>query len=79
MRWSLAGRDLAAAVEAGVSEFLGRERYARAATSEIAGAGMRHGYCETTIKIAEIWSLIQHSKPELTFRTSGRQYAPPSS
>lgn len=41
---------LQTALEAEVSEFLGRERYARAATSENARPGSRNGYCETTIK-----------------------------
>jgi len=41
---------LQAALEAEVSEFLGRERYARQAVSEEAREGMRNGYCPTTIK-----------------------------
>jgi hypothetical protein len=38
------------AVEAEVSEFLGRARYERAATSESVRDGSRNGYCPTTIK-----------------------------
>ena len=41
---------LQAALEAEVSEFLGRERYARQAGSDQAREGMRDGYCPTTIK-----------------------------
>ena len=41
---------LQTALEAEVSEFLGRERYARAAAHEDARAGCRNGYCPTTIK-----------------------------
>lgn len=41
---------LQTALEAEVSEFLGRERYARTATSPDAREGSRNGYCETTIK-----------------------------
>ncbi len=41
---------LQAALEAEVSEFLGRERYARQADSDLAREGMRNGYCPTTIK-----------------------------
>jgi transposase-like protein len=41
---------LQTALEAEVSEFLGRERYARAATNENARAGSRNGYCDTTIR-----------------------------
>ncbi len=41
---------LQAALEAEVSEFLGRERYARQAGSHEAREGMRNGYCPTTIK-----------------------------
>jgi transposase-like protein len=38
------------AVEAEVTEFLGRARYQRAGEAEDARAGMRNGYCPTTIK-----------------------------
>lgn len=38
------------AVEAEVSEFLGRARYQRAADAEEARAGLRNGFCPTTIK-----------------------------
>ena len=38
------------AVEAEVSEFLGRARYERAASTEDARAGMRNGYCPTTVR-----------------------------
>ena len=38
------------ALEAEVAAFLGRERYERAAGSEDARAGMRNGYCPTTVK-----------------------------
>ena len=38
------------AVEAEVTEFLGRARYERAAGAEGSRAGMRNGYCPTTIK-----------------------------
>src|SRR5919206_2511973 len=41
---------LQTALEAEATEFLGRERYARAASTDGAAAGMRNGYCETTIK-----------------------------
>ena len=41
---------LQAALEAEVSEFLGRERYARQAGTGEAREGMRNGYCSTTIK-----------------------------
>ncbi len=41
---------LQAALEAEVSEFLGRERYARQSDVEQAREGMRNGYCPTTIK-----------------------------
>jgi putative transposase len=41
---------LQTALEAEVSEFLGRERYARSASSDNAREGMRNGYCDTTIK-----------------------------
>jgi transposase-like protein len=41
---------LQAAIEAEVTAFLGRDRYARAATSDDARAGMRNGYCPTTVK-----------------------------
>ena len=41
---------LQCAIEAEVTAFLGRERYARAAPSEDARAGMRNGYCPTTVK-----------------------------
>ncbi len=38
------------AVEAEVTEFLGRARYQRAASAEGARAGSRNGYCPTTVK-----------------------------
>jgi putative transposase len=41
---------LQAAIEAEVSAFLGRDRYQRAAASEDARAGIRNGYCPTTVK-----------------------------
>ena len=41
---------LQAALEAEVTAFLGRDRYARAATTEDARAGSRNGYCPTTVK-----------------------------
>jgi transposase-like protein len=41
---------LQTALEAEATEFLGRERYARASTSDNARAGSRNGYGETTIK-----------------------------
>lgn len=41
---------LQTAIEAEVTAFLGRERYERAAASEEARAGMRNGYCPTTVK-----------------------------
>ena len=41
---------LQTALEAEATEFLGRERYARAASSDNARAGSRNGYGETTIK-----------------------------
>jgi putative transposase len=41
---------LQAAIEAEVTVFLGRDRYARAALTEEARPGMRNGDCDTTIK-----------------------------
>ncbi|WP_458118285.1 transposase, partial [Mycobacterium avium] len=41
---------LQTAIEAEVSEFLGRDRYQRAASCDDARAGMRNGYCPTTVK-----------------------------
>lgn len=41
---------LQTALEAQVTMMLGRERYERVATSDDARAGMRNGYCPTTIK-----------------------------
>lgn len=41
---------LQAALEAEVTTFLGRDRYERAATTEDGRAGMRNGYCPTTVK-----------------------------
>src|SRR5438270_4650359 len=41
---------LQTALEAEATEFLGRARYARAASCEDAREGSRNGYCETTIK-----------------------------
>jgi putative transposase len=41
---------LQAAIEAEVTVFLGRDRYARATLTEEARPGMRNGYCDTTIK-----------------------------
>jgi transposase-like protein len=41
---------LQTAIEAEVTGFLGRERYARAAGSDDARVGMRNGYCPTTVK-----------------------------
>jgi putative transposase len=41
---------LQTALEAEATEFLGRERYARAAASPQSREGSRNGYCETTIK-----------------------------
>jgi putative transposase len=41
---------LQAALEAEVSAFLGRNRYARAASTEDARDGLRNGYCPTTVK-----------------------------
>jgi putative transposase len=38
------------ALEAEVTEFLGRARYQRAASAEDARPGSRNGYCETTVK-----------------------------
>jgi putative transposase len=38
------------AVEAEVTEFLGRARYQRVAAGEVANAGSRNGYCPTTVK-----------------------------
>ncbi len=37
-------------VEAEVTEFLGRARYQRAASTENVRAGSRNGYCPTTVK-----------------------------
>ena len=42
---------LQTAIEAEVTGFLGRERYARAASSDDARVGMRNGYCPTTVII----------------------------
>ncbi len=41
---------LQSALEAEVTAFLGRDRYERAAPCEDASAGMRNGYCPTTVK-----------------------------
>ncbi len=41
---------LQSALEAEVAAFLGRQRYERAAGNEDARAGMRNGYCPTTVK-----------------------------
>ena len=41
---------LQAAVEAEVTGFLGRDRYARTASTDGAAAGQRNGYCPTTVK-----------------------------
>jgi len=41
---------LQTAIEAEVTAFLGRERYERTASCEDARAGMRNGYCPTTVK-----------------------------
>lgn len=41
---------LQTAIEAEVTAYLGRDRYERAATSEDVRAGMRNGYCPTTVK-----------------------------
>jgi putative transposase len=41
---------LQAAIEAEVTAYLGRDRYERAAGCEDARAGMRNGYCPTTVK-----------------------------
>jgi putative transposase len=41
---------LRAALEAEVPAFLGRDRYARAADTEDGRAGLRNGYCPTTVK-----------------------------
>lgn len=41
---------LQTALEAEVSAFLGRDRYARTADTENARAGLRNGYCPTTVK-----------------------------
>jgi len=41
---------LQSALEAEVSAFLGRDRYERAASCEDARAGMRNGYCPTSVK-----------------------------
>ncbi|WP_343602862.1 transposase [Mycobacterium sp.] len=41
---------LQSAIEAEVTAFLGRDRYERAASSQDARAGMRNGYCPTTVK-----------------------------
>lgn len=41
---------LQAALEAEVTAFLGRDRYARTADTENSRAGLRNGYCPTTVK-----------------------------
>ncbi|HEX7426061.1 MAG TPA: IS256 family transposase [Mycobacterium sp.] len=41
---------LQAAIEAEVTAYLGRDRYERAASCDDARAGMRNGYCPTTVK-----------------------------
>ena len=41
---------LQAAIEAEVTAYLGRDRYRRAASCDDARAGMRNGYCPTTVK-----------------------------
>ena len=42
---------LQAAIEAEVTAYLGRDRYERTASCEDARAGMRNGYCPTTVII----------------------------
>jgi putative transposase len=54
---------LQTALEAEATEFLGRERYARAAASPEAREGSRNGYCETTIKTTT--GLVTLSRPKL--------------
>ena len=41
---------LQTAIEAEVTAFLGRDRYERAENGEEVRAGMRNGYCATTVK-----------------------------
>ena len=43
---------LQAVLEVEVTAFLGRDRYARAASTEDARAGSRNGYCLSTVKTA---------------------------
>jgi putative transposase len=50
------------AVETEVTEFLGRARYQRAADAEDSRAGMRNGYCPTTIKTTAGPVTIQRPK-----------------
>src|SRR6266536_2666549 len=47
-----------AALEAEVSEFLGRDRYQRAALTEDARPGSRNGYREVTVKTNALESLV---------------------
>jgi transposase-like protein len=49
-------------LEAEVSAFLGRDRYERAAASEDPRAGMRNGYCPTTVKTTA--ALITLARPK---------------
>src|SRR3954462_11315559 len=46
----IGARLLRTAIEAEATDFLGRERSARAASCDGAREGSRNGYCDTTIK-----------------------------
>jgi len=52
-----------AALEAEITEFLGRERYQRAAACEDARPGSRNGYREVTVKTTA--GPVQLSRPKL--------------
>jgi len=52
-----------AALEAEITEFLGRDRYQRAAACEDARPGSRNGYREVTVKTTA--GPVQRSRPKL--------------
>ncbi len=62
---------LQSALEAEVSEFLGRERYARRAGAVDARDGMRNGYCPTNIKTTA--GRVRLERPKL--RGTGERFA----
>lgn len=57
---------LQAAIEAEVTAYVGRDRYERAAGCEDARAGMRNGYCPTTVKTTAGPVTLQRPKVRAT-------------